>query len=92
LATYVIDERGLSERQACRTVNLNRCTFRYPVRKNEDLEIIQELRQLAERQPRCEVTAPASGLRKNDPIPETSGSRLAECSQSEPQTDPQGVP
>jgi hypothetical protein len=86
LATYAIDELRLSERQACRTVNLNRCTYRYPVRKSEDLEIMQELRQLAERQPRCEVTAPPSGLRKDDPIPETSGTWL------ESQTDSQGVP
>jgi putative transposase len=52
LATYAIDEHKLSERQACRTVNLNRGTYRYPARQTEDLEIVQELRQLAERQPR----------------------------------------
>jgi putative transposase len=52
LVRFAIEERALSERQACRTVNLNRCTYRYPIRKSEDLEIVQELRQLAERQPR----------------------------------------
>jgi putative transposase len=46
-----MDERGLSERQACRTVNLNRCTCRYQARKTEDHEIVQELEHLAERQP-----------------------------------------
>jgi len=45
-------EHGLSERRACRTVNLNRCTFRYSTRKTADSEIAQALRQLAERQPR----------------------------------------
>jgi len=48
----VIDKRGLSERQACRTVNLHRCTYRYQARKTDDQEIIRELHQLVERQPR----------------------------------------
>jgi putative transposase len=48
----VIDQRGLSERQACRTVNLHRCTYRYQARKTDDQEIIRELHQLVERQPR----------------------------------------
>lgn len=47
-----MDERGLSERQACRTVNLHRCTYRYKARKTDDHEIVQELHQLVERQPR----------------------------------------
>jgi putative transposase len=52
LAKYVMDERGLSERQACRTVNLHRCTYRYQAKKTDDHEIVQELHQLAESQPR----------------------------------------
>ena len=48
----MIDKRGLSERQACRTVNLHRCTYRYQARKTDDQEIIRELHQLVERQPR----------------------------------------
>jgi putative transposase len=52
LANYAIRERGLSERQACRMVNLNRCTYRYQAQKTDDHEIVQELRQLVERQPR----------------------------------------
>ena len=51
LATYVMDERGLSERQACRTMNLHRCTYRYQARRPDDQEIIQELQQLVESQP-----------------------------------------
>jgi len=51
LAKYVMAERGLSERQACRTVNLNRCTYRYQARRPDDQEIVQELRQLVESQP-----------------------------------------
>ena len=42
---YAIEAHGLSERRACRTVNLNRCTFRYPARQVEDPEIAQELRE-----------------------------------------------
>lgn len=52
LAKYVMGERGLSERQACRTVNLHRCTYRYQAKKTNDHEIAQELHQLAESQPR----------------------------------------
>jgi putative transposase len=52
LAKYVMDERGLSERQACRTVNLHRCTYRYQAQKTDDHEIVEELHQLAESQPR----------------------------------------
>lgn len=49
---YAIYEGGLSERQACRAVNLNRCTYRYQAKKTDDQQIVQELRQLAESQPR----------------------------------------
>jgi putative transposase len=52
LAKYAIEKHGLSERRACCTVNLNRCTYGYPVRKTDDDQIVQELRQLAQRQPR----------------------------------------
>jgi putative transposase len=47
-----MDERGLSERQACRTVNLNRCTYRYQAQRPDDQEVVQELQHLAESQPR----------------------------------------
>jgi len=52
LVRYAIQECALSERRACRTVNLSRCTYRYPARKTDDHEIARELHQLAERQPR----------------------------------------
>ena len=52
LATSLMDEHGLSERQACRAVHLNRCTYRYRAKKTDDLEIEQELQHLAESQPR----------------------------------------
>ena len=52
MAKYVMDERGLSERQACRTVNLHRCTYRYQAQKTDDREIVEELQQLSEKQPR----------------------------------------
>ena len=47
-----MDECGLSERQACRTVNLNRCTYRYQAQRPDDQEVVQELQHLAESQPR----------------------------------------
>jgi putative transposase len=45
-------EFGASERQACRTVQLSRCAYRYQAKKMADEPIAQELRQLAEKQPR----------------------------------------
>jgi putative transposase len=42
----------LSERRACKTVDLNRCTLRYRTRHAETPEIAKELHQLAERHPR----------------------------------------
>ena len=42
----------MSERQACRTVQVSRCAYRHPAKKSTDEPIAQELRQLAERQPR----------------------------------------
>lgn len=42
----------MSERQACRTVQVSRCAFRYPAKRIMDETIAQELRQLAEKQPR----------------------------------------
>ena len=42
----------MSERRACRTVELSRCAYRYQAKKMTDEPIAQELRQLAEWQPR----------------------------------------
>jgi putative transposase len=47
-----MEEHGLSERQACRAVHLNRCTHRYQAQKIDNHEIEQELQRLAESQPR----------------------------------------
>jgi putative transposase len=47
-----MQEFGASERQACRTVQLSRCAYRYQTKKTADEPIAQELRQLAESQPR----------------------------------------
>ena len=52
LAGYAIQEFGLSERQACRTVQVSRCAYRYQAKKTTDEPIAQELQQLAHRQPR----------------------------------------
>jgi len=45
-------EFGLSERQACRTVQVSRCAYRYQSKRTTDEPISWELRQLAESQPR----------------------------------------
>jgi len=47
-----VQEFGASERQACRTVELSRCAYRYQAKRPTDEPIVQELRQLAEKQPR----------------------------------------
>lgn len=48
---YVIQTHGLSERQACRALNLSRSAFRYQALSSEDEPIEQELQRLAEAQP-----------------------------------------
>lgn len=48
----MIAEFGLSERQACRTVQVSRCAQRYQAKRTTDEPIAQELQQLAYRQPR----------------------------------------
>jgi len=52
MASYAMEQLGLSERQACRTMNLSRGVYRYQAKKSDDGEIVQALRQLVERQPR----------------------------------------
>jgi putative transposase len=42
----------MSERRACRTVQLSRCVYRYQEKRSTDEPLVQELRQLAEKQPR----------------------------------------
>jgi len=52
LVKYAIAEHEMSERQACRAINLNRGAYRYQASKTDDHEIEQELQQLSECQPR----------------------------------------
>lgn len=47
-----MEEYGLSERQACRTVQVSRCAYRYQAKKTTDEPIAHELKHLAHRQPR----------------------------------------
>ncbi len=51
-ARYAIESYGLSERHACRLLGISRSTFRYQAKKEDDSEIREQLRQLAERKPR----------------------------------------
>ena len=42
----------MSERQACRSIQVSRCAYRYQAKRTTDEPISQELRQLADSQPR----------------------------------------
>ena len=42
----------MSERQACRSIQVSRCAYRYQAKRTTDEPISQELRQLAQSQPR----------------------------------------
>lgn len=52
LAAYAIGKHGLSERHACRLMNLSRSVYRYQSKRLDDGEIADQLLQLAERKPR----------------------------------------
>src|SRR5260221_1711677 len=52
LAQQAMLEQGVSERRSCRLLDLSRSAYRYQAKKTEDLEIVRQLRQLAEHQPR----------------------------------------
>jgi hypothetical protein len=43
---------GLSERSACRTMNLSRFVYHYEAKKKDDQEIAQNLHELADTHPR----------------------------------------
>ena len=43
---------GLSQRRACGLVNVQRCTFRYRVRRHDDAVVRERLKQLAHEHPR----------------------------------------
>jgi len=52
LAQYAAVEYELSERKACRFLNISGTAYRYPTKKPDDDEIKQQLQILAERKPR----------------------------------------
>ena len=56
----------MSERQACRTIQLRRCVYRYQEKRSTDGPIVQELRQLAEKQPRWGCSKMTDYLRKQE--------------------------
>lgn len=51
LADYAIREQGLSQRQACRLLNLSRSVYRYQAKKPDDRPVAEALQNLAERKP-----------------------------------------
>jgi len=52
LAKFAVAEHGLSERQACKILNLSRSVYHYQAQKPDDSQIAQELLQLADCYPR----------------------------------------
>ena len=52
LAKEAMKEHKLSERQACRFLEISRTVYRYQSRKTGDEEIIKLLDKIAERKPR----------------------------------------
>jgi hypothetical protein len=63
LVKYAIAEHEMSERQAYRTISMNRGTYRYQASKTDDHEIVQELQQLSESQPRWDCRKMTGYLR-----------------------------
>jgi putative transposase len=52
LSKYAIQQHGLSERQACKIVNVSRSVVRYEARKQDEQELSNELLAVAGRKPR----------------------------------------
>ena len=69
----------MSERQACHTIQFSRCVYRYQAKRTTDEPIVQELRQLAEKQPRWGCEKMSDYLRNEGHAGTTSGS--AECTE-----------
>jgi putative transposase len=65
LAKYAIQEHGLTERQACKIMNLSRSVFRYEARKRDEQELAKELLAVAGRKPRWGFGKMADYLRNN---------------------------
>lgn len=63
LAGEAITIHGLSERQACRLLDISRTSYRYQHRRPDDSEIIVRLQELAERKPRWGVGKMVGRLR-----------------------------
>jgi putative transposase len=47
----MVEENGVSHRQACKAVSLPRSTFQYQLKEQDDKQLIQELQQLVEKFP-----------------------------------------
>jgi putative transposase len=63
LAEYAVQAHGVSERQACKILNLSRSVLRYQARKADDSAIEQVLLALAARKPRWGFAKMADYLR-----------------------------
>ena len=62
---YAIKEHGLSERQACQTLNLSRSVFRYQSMRPDDSAIKKELLALAAQKPRWGFGMMLAYLKRN---------------------------
>ena len=64
MAGYAIETHQTSERRACRLANLSRNAYRYVHKKNDDFEIQNKLKQIAEDHARWGFRKMAAVLRK----------------------------
>jgi putative transposase len=60
-----METHGLSERQACKVLDLSRSVFRYQRQKPDNSEIEKELLALAERKPRWGFSKMLAYLKRN---------------------------
>jgi putative transposase len=63
----LIDDYGLSERQACKAVKLSRSTYQYTLSTDKDQEVIDALNQLVEKHPGIGFWSCRYRLRKDKP-------------------------
>lgn len=51
LVQFMVEEHGVSQRQACKTLSVPRNTFHYQPKPKNDMPVIQALEELVEKHP-----------------------------------------
>ena len=64
MVQYMVDTHGLSQRQACKAVNLPRTTHQYKAKTRDDAPIIEELNKLVDKHPAIGFWQSYYGLRR----------------------------